>query len=88
MLKRPIEITEGGKPRFSIESLGQIQESLQQQLDRIDHRIGSVRQELKEAQVLRAELRRDLDHIKARLSGVPADDLLDERRSKQARSPK
>lgn len=88
MLKRPLETTESGKARFSKESLADIQTGLQQQLDCIDQRIASVRRELKEAQALRAELRLDLDYVEARLSGVSADSLLDERRNKRARGKK
>jgi MerR family transcriptional regulator, repressor of the yfmOP operon len=88
MLKRPLETTEGGQNRYSAASLADIQTGLQQQLDAIDQRIESVRRELKEAQAVRAELRHDLDYVEARLQGVPADALLEQRKKPRARSRK
>jgi len=86
MLKRPLEKTEAGHNRYSPDSLAEIRQGLQQQLDAIDTRIDSVRRELKEAQAVRAELRLDLDYVEARLAGQPADALL-ELRSKASAKP-
>jgi len=79
MLKRPLEKTAAGQNRYSPESLADIRQGLQQQLDAIDTRIESVRRELKEAQAVRAELRLDLDYVEARLAGQSADALLEQR---------
>ncbi len=81
MLKRPLEKTEAGKNRYSPDSLADIRQGLQQQLEAIDTRIESVRRELKEAQTVRAELRLDLDYVEARLAGQPADALLEQRKA-------
>jgi DNA-binding transcriptional MerR regulator len=81
MLKRPLEKTEAGQNRYSPDSLADIRQGLQQQLDAIDTRIESVRRELKEAQAVRAELRLDLDYVEARLAGQPADVLLQQRKA-------
>ena len=81
MLKRPLEKTEAGKNRYSPDSLADIRQGLQQQLEAIDTRIESVRRELKEAQAVHAELRLDLDYVEARLAGHPADALLEQRKA-------
>ena len=81
MLKRPLEKTEAGQNRYSPDSLADIRQGLQQQLESIDTRIESVRRELKEAQAVRAELRLDLDYVEARLAGQPADVLLEQRKA-------
>ena len=81
MLKRPLEKTEAGKNRYSPDSLADIRQGLQQQLEAIDTRIESVRRELKEAQAVHAELRLDLDYVEARRAGQPADALLEQRKA-------
>jgi MerR family transcriptional regulator, repressor of the yfmOP operon len=86
MLKRPLEKTEAGQNRYSPDSLADIRQGLQQQLDAIDTRIVSVRRELKEAQAVRAELRLDLDYVEARLAGQPADALLAQRSKARAKA--
>ena len=86
MLKRPLEKTEAGHNRYSPDSLAEIRQGLQQQLDAIDTRIDSVRRELKEAQAVRAELRLDLDYVEARLAGQPADALLEQRSKASAKA--
>ena len=86
MLKRPLEKTAAGQNRYSPESLADIRQGLQQQLDAIDTRIESVRRELKEAQAVRAELRLDLDYVEARLAGQPADALLAQRSKANAKA--
>jgi DNA-binding transcriptional MerR regulator len=88
MLKRPLETAEGGRKRYSIDSLNAIQHALQEQLQSLDTRIDAVRRELKEAQKLRAELRLDLDYVEARLAGQPADELLEQRRAASAKKPR
>ena len=67
--------------RCSPDSLADIRQGLQQQLEAIDTRIESVRRELKEAQAVHAELRLDLDYVEARLAGQPADALLEQRKA-------
>jgi MerR family transcriptional regulator, repressor of the yfmOP operon len=86
MLKRPLEKTKAGQNRYSPDSLADIRQGLQQQLDAIDTRIESVRRELKEAQAVRAELRLDLDYVEARLAGQPADALLAQRSKASAKA--
>jgi DNA-binding transcriptional MerR regulator len=86
MLKRPLEKTEAGQNRYSPDSLADIRQGLQQQLDAIDTRIESVRRELKEAQAVRAELRLDLDYVEARLAGHSADALLEHRSKVRAKA--
>jgi DNA-binding transcriptional MerR regulator len=81
MLKRPLESVDGGRRRYSLESLNAIQRALQDQLQSLDARIDSARRELKEAQAVRGELRLDLDYVEARLAGQPADELLEQRRA-------
>ncbi|WP_114810772.1 MerR family transcriptional regulator [Paraburkholderia kururiensis] len=81
MLKRPLEPAEGGRRRYSNESLREIRDGLSQQVAALDARIDAVRRELKEAQALKTELVRDLDYVERRLAGENADALLDERRA-------
>jgi DNA-binding transcriptional MerR regulator len=81
MLKRPLEPGEGGRKRYSTESLGEIQRGLAQQIEALDTRIEAVRRELKEAQAVRAELRLDLDYVEARLAGENAEALLEKRKA-------
>jgi len=89
MLKRPLEPVEGGRNRFSTESLREIRDALAQQVDALDARIEAVRRELKEAQTLKAELSHDLDYVERRLAGENADTLLQQRRDAHVRrSPK
>lgn len=85
MLKRPLEPAEGGRRRYSNESLREIRDGLAQQVAALDARIEAVRRELKEAQALKAELVRDLDYVERRLAGENADALLDERRALAAK---
>ena len=85
MLKRPLEPAEGGH-RFSSESLQQIRDAIEQQIQALDARIETMRRELKEAQKLRAELSPDLDYLERRLAGENADALLEQRRSARAKS--
>lgn len=85
MLKRPLEPVDGGH-RYSIESLHQIHDAIEQQVAALDARIESVRRELKEAQKLRAELSPDLDYLKRRLAGENAEALLEQRRHARAKA--
>jgi MerR family transcriptional regulator, repressor of the yfmOP operon len=80
MLKRPLEPAEGGRKRYSADSLADIRQGLQARLQALDTRIEAVRRELKEAQSVRAELQRDLDYVEARLAGENADELIEARR--------
>jgi MerR family transcriptional regulator, repressor of the yfmOP operon len=84
MLKRPLESVEGGRRRYSMDSLQQIRDGLAEQVQALDARIESVRRELKEAQALKSELGRDLDYIERRLAGENADALIEERRAQAA----
>ncbi|QCP49455.1 MerR family transcriptional regulator [Trinickia violacea] len=84
MLKRPLESAEGGRKRYSTDSLQQIRDGLAEQVRALDARIESVRRELKEAQALKSELGRDLDYIERRLAGENADALIEERRAQGA----
>lgn len=79
MLKRPLESLDGGRRRYSQESLQQIADALAQQIDTLDTRIAAVRRELREAQTVRTELAGDLDYLRRRLAGVPSETLIDER---------
>ncbi|MBN3855252.1 MerR family transcriptional regulator [Paraburkholderia sp. Ac-20340] len=79
MLKRPLETVGDGRRRYSLESLQQIADALEQQIGTLDARITDVRRELKEAQTVRAELANDLDYVKRRLAGEPSETLIDER---------
>jgi MerR family transcriptional regulator, repressor of the yfmOP operon len=95
MLKRPLEPTEGGRNRYSDESLRQIRDGLAQQIAALDSRIDAMRRELKSAQTVKSELSRDLDYVERRLAGENADALLQQRRAavvkqkaQKARSPK
>lgn len=85
MLKRPLEPAEGGRRRYSNESLREIRDGLTEQVAALDARIDAVRRELKEAQALKTELARDLDYVERRLAGENADALLDERRALAAK---
>jgi MerR family transcriptional regulator, repressor of the yfmOP operon len=80
MLKRPLEPVEGGRNRYSMESLQEIRDALAQQIDALNARIDSVRRELKEVQTLKAELSDDLDYVQRRLAGENADTLIAQRR--------
>jgi MerR family transcriptional regulator, repressor of the yfmOP operon len=88
MLKRPLEPSEGGRNRFSNESLLQIRDALAQQLAALDARIDAMRRELKAAQTLKGELGHDLDYVERRLAGENADALLQQRRAAQAKHTK
>jgi hypothetical protein len=89
MLKRPLEPVEGGRNRYSKESLLHIRVGLAQQIAALDTRIGAMRRELKNAQTLKNELSHDLDYVERRLAGENADTLLQQRRTAQAkRTPK
>jgi MerR family transcriptional regulator, repressor of the yfmOP operon len=85
MLKRPLEPTEGGRNRFSTESLKEIRDALTQQVGALDIRIEAMRRELKEAQTLKGELSHDLDYVERRLAGENADTLLQQRREAHAK---
>jgi DNA-binding transcriptional MerR regulator len=82
MLKRRLEPVEGSH-RYSTESLQQIRDALQEQVEALDARIESMRRELKEAQKLRAEISPDLDYLERRLAGEDPDALLEQRRTAQ-----
>ncbi|MGV2291499.1 MerR family transcriptional regulator [Trinickia sp. YCB016] len=84
MLKRPLESVEGGRKRYSTDSLQQIRDGLAEQVQALDARIESVQRELKEARALKSELGRDLDYIERRLAGENADALIEERRAQAA----
>ncbi|MEM5437143.1 MerR family transcriptional regulator [Paraburkholderia diazotrophica] len=84
MLKRPLETTEGGRNRYSIDSLQQIRDGLAQQIESLDARIESVRRELKEVQKLKSELADDLNYVERRLAGESADELIRQRRAAAA----
>lgn len=89
MLKRPLEPVEGGRNRYSNESLLHIRDGLAQQVAVLDTRIDAMRRELKNAQTLKSELSHDLDYVERRLAGENADTLLQQRRVAQAkRAPK
>jgi DNA-binding transcriptional MerR regulator len=79
MLKRPLEQVGEGRRRYSPESLEQIANALEQQVQTLDTRIAAVRRELKEAQTVRAELADDLDYLRRRLAGEPSDQLIEQR---------
>jgi DNA-binding transcriptional MerR regulator len=84
MLKRPLETTEGGRNRYSMDSLQQIRDGLAQQIESLDARIESVRRELKEVQKLKSELADDLNYVERRLAGESADELIRQRRAAAA----
>lgn len=85
MLKRPLESGEGGRNRYSTESLQEIRDALTQQVSTLDARIETMRHDLKEAQTLKGELSHDLDYVERRLAGENADTLLKQRREAQAK---
>ncbi|TAL94538.1 MAG: MerR family transcriptional regulator [Paraburkholderia sp.] len=91
MLKRPLESVEGGRNRYSTQSLLEIRDALAQRVDALNARIDSARRELKEVQNLKAELGDDLDYVQRRLAGESADALLAQRNAarlkKKARTP-
>lgn len=81
MLQQPMEApAEGGRPRLSNASLKTLRETLGEQLAALDARVAQVRRELKEAAVLQAQLRRDLDYVERRLAGEPVEEALAQRR--------
>jgi DNA-binding transcriptional MerR regulator len=81
MLQQPMEApAEGGRPRLSNASLKTLRETLGEQLATLDARVAQVRRELKEAAVLQAQLRRDLDYVERRLAGEPVEEALAQRR--------
>ncbi|MEM5386114.1 MerR family transcriptional regulator [Paraburkholderia phymatum] len=84
MLKRPLETAEGGRNRYSMNSLQQIRDGLAQQIESLDARIESVRRELKEVQKLKSELADDLNYVERRLAGESADELIQQRRAAAA----
>ncbi len=84
MLLQPMEApAEGGRPRLSNASLKTLRETLTEQLGTLDARVAQVRRELKEAAVLQAQLRRDLDYVERRLAGEPVEDALAQRRKER-----
>ncbi|HXZ07159.1 MAG TPA: MerR family transcriptional regulator [Paraburkholderia sp.] len=87
MLKRPLEPVEGGRNRYSMDSLRAIRDGIAQQVDSLNERIDAVRRELKEAQALKAELSDDLEYLERRLAGEPADALLAQRREARQKKP-
>jgi len=81
MLQQPMEApADGGRPRLSNASLKTLRETLGTQLATLDARVAQVRRELKEAAVLQAQLRRDLDYVERRLAGEPVEEALEQRR--------
>lgn len=84
MLQQPMEApTEGGRPRLSNASLKALRETLTEQLGTLDTRVAQVRRELKEAALLQAQLRRDLDYVERRLAGEPVEEALAQRRKER-----
>ncbi|MDM0010360.1 MerR family transcriptional regulator [Variovorax sp. J22G73] len=84
MLQQPVEApTEGGRPRLSNASLKALRETLTEQLGTLDTRVAQVRRELKEAALLQAQLRRDLDYVERRLAGEPVEEALEQRRKER-----
>ena len=81
ILKRPLVTPEGGRKHLSKQSLSEIQQALQTQVEALDRRIAAVRRELNEAQTVRAELAHDMAYVSGRLAGEPIDELLEQRRS-------
>lgn len=79
MLKRPLEPVDGGRNRYSQESLREIAAGLGAQIEALDARIAAVRRELKEAQSVRAELSDDLDYLQRRIAGESPDSLIESR---------
>lgn len=85
MLQQPMEApVEGGRPRLSNASLKTLRETLTEQLGTLDARVAQVRRELKEAALLQAQLRRDLDYVERRLAGEPVEEALAQRRKQRA----
>jgi DNA-binding transcriptional MerR regulator len=81
MLQQPLEVPAGGgRPRLSNASLKTLRDTLGEQLASLDERVAQVRRELKEAAVLQAQLRRDLDYVERRLAGEPVEEALEQRR--------
>jgi DNA-binding transcriptional MerR regulator len=81
MLQQPMEVpAEGGRPRLSNASLKTLRDTLGEQLTALDERVAQVRRELKDAAVLQAQLRRDLDYVERRLAGEPVEEALEQRR--------
>jgi DNA-binding transcriptional MerR regulator len=84
MLQQPVEApAEGGRPRLSNASLKALRETLTKQLGTLDARVAQVRRELKEAALLQAQLRRDLDYVERRLAGEPVEEALAQRRKER-----
>jgi DNA-binding transcriptional MerR regulator len=84
MLQQPVEApAEGGRPRLSNASLKALRETLTEQLGTLDARVAQVRRELKEAALLQAQLRRDLDYVERRLAGEPVEEALAQRRKEK-----
>jgi DNA-binding transcriptional MerR regulator len=84
MLQQPVEApAEGGRPRLSNASLKALRETLTEQLGTLDARVAQVRRELKEAALLQAQLRRDLDYVERRLAGEPVEEALAQRRKER-----
>jgi DNA-binding transcriptional MerR regulator len=84
MLQQPVEApAEGGRPRLSNASLKALRETLTGQLGTLDARVAQVRRELKEAALLQAQLRRDLDYVDRRLAGEPVEEALAQRRKER-----
>jgi DNA-binding transcriptional MerR regulator len=84
MLQQPVEApAEGGRPRLSNASLKALRETLTGQLGMLDARVAQVRRELKEAALLQAQLRRDLDYVERRLAGEPVEEALAQRRKER-----
>jgi DNA-binding transcriptional MerR regulator len=84
MLQQPVEApAEGGRPRLSNASLKALRETLTGQLGTLDARVAQVRRELKEAALLQAQLRRDLDYVERRLAGEPVEEALAQRRKER-----
>ncbi|ATF84031.1 MULTISPECIES: MerR family transcriptional regulator [Burkholderia] len=89
MLKRPLEpaAESGGRRRYSENSLRDIHTELTAQVARLDERIAAARRELREVEMVRAELRHDLDYIERRIAGDNPDELIAKRQAaaKQAK---
>lgn len=84
MLQQPVEApAEGGRARLSNASLKTLRETLAEQLGTLDARVAQVRRELKEAALLQAQLRRDLDYVERRLAGEPVEEALAQRRKER-----
>jgi DNA-binding transcriptional MerR regulator len=88
MLKRPVEPVGDGRRGYSIDSLRQIGDALEQQIAALDARISAVRRELKEAQALRGELGDDLDYLRRRIAGETRETLAGHRIAARRRREK